>query len=416
MTESVVDRASERSALSLPALARLGIVALQLGLLVVAIFGFDVESKAFARLSVLLLAGFVVHALLPLRWRLPFFLLLSVGGVFLTLGPTDALWLLAATMALIGICHLPVAFALRVGMVVACALVLVYLRVTPGAAPWSGAVMPVLASMFMFRMIIFLYDLRGNPKLASVPWSIAYFLPLPNVCFPLFPVIDYRTFRKNYFNEETFLIYQRGVRRMLRGFVHLLLYRLVYTRMAAGPDAVDSTGSLVLYMLSTYLLYLRVSGQFHMITGSLLLFGFNLPRTSLNYLLADSFTDFWRRINIYWKDFMMKIFYYPVYFRVRKLGRAKALAISTSVVFLATWLLHSYQWFWLLGQPLISAQELFFWGLLYVAVLVNVLLEAARSGKKAEASNWCPHRCGGGARSSATGRSASPRGPSVLSD
>ena len=34
----------------------------------------------------------------------------------------------------------------------------------------------------------------------------------------------------------------------------------------------------------------------------------------------SSFTDFWRRINIYWKDFMMKVFYYPAFFRLRRLG------------------------------------------------------------------------------------------------
>ena len=385
--ETSAPAATPRAALTAHSFLEVGAIALQLAMLVVLIYEFDIESAAFARLSILMLVGFVVHAVLPMRWRLPFFLLLSVVGVALTLSTADAAWLIGVALLLIGICHLPWRYGVRVGLVVACALVLVGLRLVPGAAPWSGAVLPILASMFMFRMIIFLHDLRNSPELASPRWSLAYFLPLPNVCFPLFPVIDYRTFRKSYYDEEAFSIYQRGVRRMLRGLVHLLLYRLVYTYMAS-PEQVDSGASLFVYMLSTYLLYLRVSGQFHLIIGSLLLFGFNLPRTSQNYLLASSFTDFWRRINIYWKDFMMKIFYYPVYFRARKLGRTKALVISTSVVFLATWLLHSYQWFWLLGQPLISYQEVLFWGLLYVAVLVNVLAEAAQGEKRASASKW----------------------------
>ena len=73
-------------------------------------------------------------------------------------------------------------------------------------------------------------------------------------------------------------------------------------------------------MISTFLLYVRISGQFHLVIGMLHLFGFNLPETHHRYLLASSFTDFWRRINIYWKDFMMKVFYYPAFFRLRKLG------------------------------------------------------------------------------------------------
>jgi len=67
-------------------------------------------------------------------------------------------------------------------------------------------------------------------------------------------------------------------------------------------------------MVSTFLLYLRISGQFHLVIGMLYLFGFRLPETHHRYLLASSFTDFWRRINIYWKDFMMKLVYYPSFF------------------------------------------------------------------------------------------------------
>ena len=64
-------------------------------------------------------------------------------------------------------------------------------------------------------------------------------------------------------------------------------------------------------MLGTFLLYLRVSGQFHLIVGLLHLFGFRLPETHKLYYLAHSFTELWRRINIYWTDFMMKPVFYP---------------------------------------------------------------------------------------------------------
>ena len=82
-------------------------------------------------------------------------------------------------------------------------------------------------------------------------------------------------------------------------------------------------------MIWPFLLYLRVSGQFHVIVGMLHLFGFNLPETHHEYFLSSSFTDFWRRINIYWKDFMTKLFYYPAYFALRKQGEAQAIVLST---------------------------------------------------------------------------------------
>src|SRR5690606_3022662 len=131
-------------------------------------------------------------------------------------------------------------------------------------------------------------------------------------------------------------------------------------------------------MVMTYLLYLRVSGQFHIIVGLLHLFGYDLPETHRRYLLANSLTDFWRRINIYWKDFMVKMVYFPLYFRLRRRGDIRAQVIATSAVFVTTWLLHSYQWFWLRGEWLFTWPDTLFWGVLGALVIVNVVIEAKR--------------------------------------
>jgi alginate O-acetyltransferase complex protein AlgI len=135
-------------------------------------------------------------------------------------------------------------------------------------------------------------------------------------------------------------------------------------------------------MVMTYLLYLRVSGQFHIIVGLLHLFGYDLPETHRRYLLAHSLTDFWRRINIYWKDFMVKMVYFPLYFRLRKSGDTRAQILATSAVFVTTWLLHSYQWFWLRGDWLFTWPDTLFWGILGALVVLNVLIEARRPQKR----------------------------------
>ena len=108
------------------------------------------------------------------------------------------------------------------------------------------------------------------------------------------------------------------------------------------PAEVEDVGDLVQLPASgQFLLYLRVSGQFHIIVGMLHLFGFNLPETHHLYFLSSSFTDFWRRINIYWKDFMMKIFYYPAYFALRKRGETMALrGVDDARCSSRTWVLH----------------------------------------------------------------------------
>jgi hypothetical protein len=66
----------------------------------------------------------------------------------------------------------------------------------------------------------------------------------------------------------------------------------------------------------------------------------------------------------------------PAFFALRK-GRSETatMVIATLVAFFATWALHSYQWFWLLGKPLISAPDVLFWSVLAVLVLVDSLRE-----------------------------------------
>src|SRR5215470_8920855 len=108
------------------------------------------------------------------------------------------------------------------------------------------------------------------------------------------------------------------------------------------------------------------------------LFGFNLSPTHHLYCLSSSFTDFWRRINIYWKDFMMKIFYYPLFFKLRRYGDIPAIAVATMVVFILTWTLHSYQWFWIRGDFPITWQDGLFWMTLGLLVVVSAIREFKR--------------------------------------
>ena len=155
----------------------------------------------------------------------------------------------------------------------------------------------------------------------------------------------------------------------------------MYLKLAIDPYDVANCADLIHYFVWLFLLYLRVSGQFHVIAGLLHLFGFNLPETHRLYYLASSFTDFWRRINIYWKDFMMKVFYYPAFFRLRKWGSKFALVASTIYVFAWTWMLHAYQLFWIRGSYTFTWNDPLFWTILCVLVTANALWEA-KSGRR----------------------------------
>jgi D-alanyl-lipoteichoic acid acyltransferase DltB (MBOAT superfamily) len=372
MAPSTTDRTAT---ISIRQFALLGV---ELGLLLLVVRQFQLESPSFLRLTIVAVLGFGIHAWLPLRHRLPFFVALSLAAIVMILGVANGAWLVAAGLVLIGICHLPVRMPVRVAVLVVTGAALALVRAEWVQLPWPAVVWPILGSMFMFRVVVYLYDLAHDRAPVSFTRTLAYFFLLPNVCFPLFPVVDYKTFRRQYYDGDAYRIYQVGIDWMARGVVQLILYRIVYYYFTLAPSEIGGPATLGQYIVATFLLYLRVSGQFHIIIGMCHLFGFNLPETHHRYYLASSFTDFWRRINIYWKDFMLKVFYYPLYFKLRRWGTTLALVVSTLAVFLCTWLLHSYQWFWLRGSFPVLWQDGMFWGILALLVVVNALYETHR--------------------------------------
>lgn len=351
------------------------LVVFQLGVIALLLRQLEIESAAFLRLALLAFTGFTIHALLPLRFRLAFFLFLSLASIVISLDVSIAITIVACGLLLIGICHIPIPFKYRGLLLLLACLVLAAMRAKWFDGGVSDAVWPILGSMFMFRLIVYFYDLQHDKTPASPVQALSYFFMLPNACFPLFPVIDYKTFRRNYYDDDAYRIYQTGIDWIVRGIIHLLLYRLVYYHLTLAPAEVIDPAQLMQYLVANFLLYLRVSGLFHLIIGMLYLFGFRLPETHNRYLLASSFTDFWRRINIYWKEFMQKIFYYPAVFKLRKLGTTKSMVIATLYVFMLTWFLHAYQWFWLRGTTLLVTQDILFWAILGILVVFNALYE-----------------------------------------
>jgi hypothetical protein len=360
----------------------LSIVA-QLGFLVLVIRQFRLENQAFYyNIMLLTFYGFLFHYFLPFRYRLPFFLLLSLAAFMGILGFVNGAWLIGIGLGLIGICHLPVSYFARVVILLLVGAALVALR--GGWVQTSGldVIWPILGSIFMFRLIIYMYDLKHGKNAPTLVSTLSYFFLLPNVVFPFFPVVDYSTFRRTYYDDDQHRIYQKGLQWMFLGVIHLILYRFVNYYLVIAPEEVTNTSELVRYMISNFALYLRISGQFHLIIGLLHLFGFNLPETHHLYFLASSFTDLWRRINIYWKDFMLKVFYYPTYFRIRKWGNTTSLVVATFFIFFLTWFFHAYQWFWLRGSFLLTFQDMLFWFILALLVVINTLYEVKRGRKR----------------------------------
>ena len=341
------------------------------------------EAYGFPLILPVIFGGFLVHAWLPRSRRLPFFVLLSFAALGVLLGFLQSVGLIVLGLGLIALCHAPVPYAVRVGMVLAAGTGPAVVRAggidVPGWEALPAVILPLLAGLFMFRLMIYLHDLRHERAPASWWARIAYFFLLPNVCFPLFPVVDYRTFLRTYYDrDEAFEIYQKGVVRVFRGVTHLLLYRVVYLYVVPDPATVNGPGTLALYVVGTFLLFLRISGLFHLSTGLLGLFGFDLPPVFRRYLLASSFTDLWRRLNVYWRDFMRKLFFFPALVRLRRFGTTAAVAASVALVFAASWGLHVYQWFWLRGEVSLRLTDALFWGIFSALTAGSAVYELGR--------------------------------------
>jgi alginate O-acetyltransferase complex protein AlgI len=337
------------------------------------------QGRAFQVLFTLAFLSLPVHYLSPYRFKKPLFVAISMAGLFWVFGGYLTAIVLALATALIGVCYLPIRWSARALLIATIAAACAILRPGMLSPAIPDGVWPIVASMFMFRMMIYLYELKHARKPEALVDTLSYFFLLPNYCFMHFPVVDYRTMQRGYFADDVHRMQRRGLDMMFRGTIHLLCYRLVYHELLIPASSVQGPVSLGAYLVCNYLLYLQVSGQFHMAAGVLHLFGFQLPQTHHHYLLATGFTDYWRRINIYWKDFMVRLFFNPVVFRLKRWPQPVALAIATVTVFLATWFLHAYQWYWLRGSWGFTVPDALFWGILGALVLVNVQLDARRS-------------------------------------
>jgi len=401
LTTTTPARVDPREARATTNPVRFAILAGQLGLLILVFRVYHVEDPAFLLLAALTFGGFAVHYWLPFRLKEPFWIALSLGGAFVLLEPVTATLLLGCGLGFYLLLASPLSFRARLGIFLAAAGALAYARATLGfGIPYQF--WPVFGAIFMFRMMVYLYDLAHSSRRPELKEYLSYFFVLPNYYFLLFPVIDFQTLRRTRYQRDIHDIAQQGILWMMRGTVHLLLYRLIYHLKGPSnaPEAITTFGTLAATMVMTYLLYLRVSGQFHIIVGMMHLFGYDLPETHRKFLLASSLTDFWRRINIYWKDFMVKMVYFPVYFKLRRSGEIHAQVIATGFVFTTTWVLHSYQWFWLRGDWLFTWPDFTFWAVLGALVTINLILEAR--GKKARKIEGWPGRIIHGAKVAGT--------------
>ncbi len=338
-----------------------------LALLLAVMKVYHVEGRALFLLTSIALAALPVHYLLAYRWKKPFFLAVSVVGLFAVFGVVAGLGRHGAGAGLHR--RLPPADRLvgRGPAIVAVAAIgLGFARASIGRPrAWLDVAWPVLGSMLMFRMILYLYEIKHAEEPEPLVDTLGYFFLLPNYAFLLFPVVDYRTL-------EAGLLRRRHPRDPGHRPADDLQRRGPASGLPAGVSRAADPGrggpqpgdacspSSPAITCSTS----RSRASSTSPAGCSTCSATSCRTTHHNYLLATGFTDYWRRINIYWKDFMIRVVFNPVAFRLKRKPRWVTLSAATTAVFLATWVLHGYQMFWLKGTWGFSVPDALFWGIL----------------------------------------------------
>src|SRR5271165_4586511 len=180
---------------------RFAMLAIPLALLLLTFRAYNLEQPAFFRLACVVFGGFAASYWLPFRYKEPFLILLSLTGAYVLLSPLVASLLIAAGLLMFGIVRSGLEFRWRVLALVAILCAFIYGRAS-GRFHIPGDFWPVLGAIFMFRMIIYLYDVKHLPGPASLKDYLIYFFLLPNYYFLLFPVVDFQTLRRSYFQRD----------------------------------------------------------------------------------------------------------------------------------------------------------------------------------------------------------------------
>ena len=204
-----------------PQFAQFIFLTAQLVVLVWAMRAFQIEERAFLTVMGVATGAFAVHYWLPFRLKEPFWIVASLAGGALLVGPVPLVALVFVGLVFYGLLASGLSYRLKLAIMAVLAVLLMVGRALEVQA-LPASLWPVLGALFMFRMVVYLYDLPQTKGRPSLQEFFAYFFPLPNFYFLLFPVIDLQTQRRTFFQRDIHDIAQQGLLWMARGAMQLL--------------------------------------------------------------------------------------------------------------------------------------------------------------------------------------------------
>lgn len=321
----------------------------------------QLESSHFSKASIVFLLGAMVSWFLPYGMKLNVMTATSLFGLFAFFRFETALAILFISLAIILLCISRLRTLYKIIGIVLFGAALLKWRGSVFQNPVALTVVPVVGTIFMLRVFSYLREVKTNPHLAGWRETLAFFFILPNYVMWFFPLIDYKNFVRGAAAPREIKLYQKGMNWILDGVIQLILYRVLQVAFYHPFEYVHSYGDFFTFLLLNYLNYIRISGSFHIVTGALCLYGIDLPKTHYFYMFSSSCADVGRRLNTYWKDFMVWNVYRPSFDLFHRYGKGVALGISLVAVFGISCLLHEYIYLWSKGTFALRIEDFLFW-------------------------------------------------------
>lgn len=118
------------------------------------------ENLNLPKLMPLIAGGFAINIFLPPRLRLPFLFCLTIGAILYLFGFIQGSILISLALFLFAIAQLPIKFSYRLALLGAATLLFAGLRAE--WIPYTSSIgyLSILGSMFMFRMLLYMHELR----------------------------------------------------------------------------------------------------------------------------------------------------------------------------------------------------------------------------------------------------------------
>ncbi len=320
---------------------------------------FEIESNTgINSLPYFLIPAYLLYAIVPIRFKAAVYVTLFVSCTYFAFGWLSGSVLLLLLLIPFFIFTIALTWNYRLLLTILFLGFMCLLRSDILYMPSVNLVIPFAASVLIFRVILLLYESKYNGIHNNHWLNLAYLFSFNHLFFLLGPVVDYKIFVRSFQAVNARENTNRAFWFLFSGAFLFILHRISTAIFAT--DAVTDLNTLIPFLIGNYLVVLKIVATLTFAVGCITLFGFQLPNPFGLFLFADSFKSYWRKVNIYWREFMMKLIYYPVYFELRKKS-SYAFFIALFSTFIFSWFFHWYQKTWITGIISSTSTDFLFW-------------------------------------------------------